>query len=314
MKITIEKVSASEVEKLSALANEIWSEHYGNIFGVLQTKTLIENLQSKEAILKEMASGYVYCFVKLKNHIVGYFNYVENADELYCGKVYLLKNFRGLGLGKEIFACIEQTAILHDKKEFRLSANSTTESTIKFCLAQGMQIEKTEINTFCDIESVDFIMSKEICPIEKALKYFFQGYNCSQAVVMGFAAFFDIKPEHVISLGLAFGGGFSRTRNICGAMSGIGLVVSHVKGTTSPDSKDQIYDIVRILAEKFKEKNSSIICADILKNVKGITTTPKSDPRTEEYYSKRPCAKVVENASVILLEYLKSEMQTSMFD
>lgn len=308
MRITIEKVAISEVEQLALLANEIWSEHYGSIFGVLQTQTLIENLQNKDAILKEMASGYIYCFVKLKNHIVGYFDYIENKDELYCGKIYLLKNFRGLGLGKEVFSKIEQTAILLGKKEFRLSANSSSESTIKFCTTQGMKIDKTEINTFCDIESVDFIMSKEICPVEKALKYFFQGYNCSQSVVMGFAAFFDIKPEHIISLGLAFGGGFARTRNICGAMSGIGLVVSHVKGTTAPDAKDEIYEIVRNLSEKFEERNSSILCGDILQNIEGITTTPKSDERTEEYYSKRPCAKVIENASDILLEYLKSEM------
>ncbi len=308
MKIIIENVSASDVEKLSALAKEIWLEHYSSIFGVTQTEKLIETLQNSETILEEMNNGYVYCFAKLKNHVVGYFNYIAKGDELYCGKVYLLKNFRGHGFGKDIFRTIEKEAILLGKKEFRLSANSSNEGTIKFCTTQGMKIEKTEINTLLgDIESVDFIMSKEVCPIEKSLKYFYQGYNCAQAIVMGFAPFFDIKPEYVITMGTAFGGGFSRTRNICGAMSGIGLVISHLKGSTSPDAKDVVYPIVRELAAKFEQENDSILCGEILKNVKNITSVPKSDPRTAEYYSKRPCANVIANAAIILLNYLMEE-------
>ncbi|MFI3166784.1 MAG: C-GCAxxG-C-C family (seleno)protein [Bacillota bacterium] len=306
MRTTIHKISIDEVEKLAFLAREIWEEHYGSIFGVEQTNNLIDKLQNIETITNEINSGYVYYFVKLQNRIVGYCNFIEINDELYCGKLYLLKNMRGLGIGKEVFVALEKEAILLGKKDIRLSVNSSSERSIRFYTTQGMRIEKTETNILPgEITSVDVIMHKSVCPIEKSIKYFFQGYNCCQAIVMGFAPFLDIKAEHIITLGLAFGGGFARTRHVCGAMSGIGMYVSHLQGNTSPESKDTVYAVTQELCEKFKEVNHSFICSEILENVDNITTTPKSDARTAQYYQERPCAKVIENASKLLLEHLQ---------
>lgn len=288
------------------LAREIWEEHYGSIFGSEKTNNLIDNLQNAQAISDEMENGYVYYFVKLQNRTVGYFNFIAKDSELYCGKLYLLKNYRGLGVGKEVFRAIEKEAILLGKNEMRLSVNSESEASVRFYTSQGMRIEKTETVLLPgEITSIDLVMHKEVCPIEKSLKYFYQGYNCCQAIVMGFAPFFDIKAEHIITIGLAFGGGFARTRHVCGAMSGIGMLISHLQGTTEPNSKDVVYQASQNMIDKFTAVNSSFVCADILENVDNITTTPKSDERTPEYYAARPCAKVIENAAVILLEYLQ---------
>ena len=57
------------------------------------------------------------------------------------------------------------------------------------------------------------------------------------------------------------------------------------------------------MAEKFKDDNGSLICAELL----GIAPKPQEPipaERTAEYYQKRPCVEMVANAVGIYLESL----------
>ena len=61
--------------------------------------------------------------------------------------------------------------------------------------------------------------------------------------------------------------------------------------------------MVRRLADRFKEKNGSIICRELL----GITQreeSAKPAPRTKEYYASRPCSALVASAAEIIEEML----------
>ncbi len=59
------------------------------------------------------------------------------------------------------------------------------------------------------------------------------------------------------------------------------------------EGKAANYALVQELAEEFKKRNGSMICAELLglKKPEG-SSTPEA--RTEQYYAKRPCAKMVE--------------------
>ena len=89
---------------------------------------------------------------------------------------------------------------------------------------------------------------------EYAEKLFRDGYNCSQAVLLAFSDVTGLDDETAAKLALSFGGGFGRMREICGAVSGAGMVGSE-NGLT-PEKRTESYykkrpcpEIVRTSAE-----------------------------------------------------------------
>ena len=136
-----------------------------------------------------------------------------------------------------------------------------------------------------------------------AAELFMQGYNCAQSVCGAFADELGISRETLLAAGAAFGGGFARTRNLCGAVSAIGLVISLAEGKSMPDDRGDVYRTVRAYTDRFASRFGSLNCGELLKNVGGITRTPDPDPRCEEYYAKRPCAAFVAEAAALLEEY-----------
>ena len=142
---------------------------------------------------------------------------------------------------------------------------------------------------------------------ELAVEFFKKGYNCSQSVICAFADECDFTAETAAKTGLMLGGGVGRMREVCGAVSGMGIVLGLIKGQGEPctaEEKGNYYKEMQFLAEKFKEKHSSIICRDILKLDFSGADSPEPEDRNAEYYKKRPCAKCVADTADILEEYL----------
>ena len=90
---------------------------------------------------------------------------------------------------------------------------------------------------------------------QKAYECFKEGYNCAQAVIMAFADVLPIDEELLLKISSAFGGGFAKTRNLCGAVAGIGMVLGVLKDTLGnvADDKKDIYQKVRSLTDQFEE-------------------------------------------------------------
>ena len=138
-----------------------------------------------------------------------------------------------------------------------------------------------------------------------AKKYFLDGCNCAQAVVLAYSEDIGLDKSACLRLASSFGGGMGKLREVCGAVSGMLMVAGILMGyddINNPDAKAEHYQFVRDLAAQFKEKNGSIICRELL----GIA--PDGQPpeaRTAEYYEKRPCANLVECAAVILDSVIK---------
>ena len=102
----------------------------------------------------------------------------------------------------------------------------------------------------------------------------------------------------------SFGGGIGRMREVCGAVSGMYMVLSLLYGYDTPGddvSKKRLYTEVQTLAAKFREECGSIVCREILKNP---PSDPNPTPRTAEFYAKRPCAKMVLTAGKLLDEFI----------
>ena len=142
---------------------------------------------------------------------------------------------------------------------------------------------------------------------EKAKELFKSGFNCSQSVLGVLCEESGLDFNTAMKLSSSFGGGMGRMREVCGAVSAMfmasGLAFS--SGDNSPESKAEQYKIVQELAKRFKDKNGSIICRELLNGIENSTSyTPST--RDENYYKKRPCLKLVCDSVEIFEEFKKA--------
>ena len=148
--------------------------------------------------------------------------------------------------------------------------------------------------------------------VQRAVQNFMQGYGCCQSVVAAFADLYGMDEVMAKRVGAGFGGGVGRMRMMCGAVSGIVVLVGLDCGQTEGgdrEGKAACYRVVQELLGRFKERNGSVICAELL-GLNGcpvVPTTYQPDERNAEYYHKRPCARKVESAARIFAEYLDAK-------
>jgi len=100
---------------------------------------------------------------------------------------------------------------------------------------------------------------------EKAKKYFEGNCNCSQAVFAAYADRFGIKEKDAIRIAAGFGGGIGRLQGICGAISGGVMVIGcrYFDESNTAETKDTVYNKVKELNEKFKEKHKHSDCYNL---------------------------------------------------
>ena len=131
-------------------------------------------------------------------------------------------------------------------------------------------------------------------------------------MVAAFADLYGLDDTLAKKIAAGFGGGVGRMRMMCGAVSGIVILVGLDCGQTEGsdrEGKSACYKVVQELLEQSRQENGSIICAEIL-GINGYEKAHSSyvaSERTAEYYKKRPCAAKVESAARIFAKYLKSQ-------
>lgn len=140
-----------------------------------------------------------------------------------------------------------------------------------------------------------------------AKSLFESGCNCSQAVFCAFCNETGFDKETALCVSAGFGGGFGRLREVCGAVSGMTMVLSRLFASTDVNDKEkkaELYALIQNAANKFKEENGSIICRELL-GLSESSSSPIPEERTAKYYAKRPCGEIVKCAAEITEKFLK---------
>ncbi len=144
---------------------------------------------------------------------------------------------------------------------------------------------------------------------DKAKELFESGCNCCQAVFLAFLDETNLSEEDAMRLSAGFGGGIGRMREVCGAVSGMTMVLSDKFASTDPNDhakKKDLYALIQKAAGEFREENGSIICRELL-GLSEKTSAPEPEKRTKEYYKKRPCAELVYCAAQIAEKIISEE-------
>ncbi len=132
--------------------------------------------------------------------------------------------------------------------------------------------------------------------IEKAVAFHKLGYNCSQAVICAYCDLFGIDQETAFKISEGFGGGMGGMRDgTCGAVTGLYMLAGMKNSSGDIDkrkTKAETYELVKKLADEFKEMNTSVICSDLL----GVGGSPKL----------RSCDGCIEDACALVEKHLLS--------
>lgn len=140
---------------------------------------------------------------------------------------------------------------------------------------------------------------------QAACSLFRQGYNCAQAIVGAFCDEIGMPQNNALKLASAFGGGMGRMREVCGAVSGMYMVLGILYGyddAADVCAKKELYAQVQSMANEFKAEYKTIVCRELL-GVDGAQK-PEPTPRNAEFYKARPCLAFVGSAARILENFI----------
>ena len=143
---------------------------------------------------------------------------------------------------------------------------------------------------------------------QRAKALFLEGYNCAQAVAGAFAPEMGLSVDAAARLASGFGGGMGRMREVCGAVSGMTLAASALRGYNDPKAgpeKTDTYAMIQELAGRFRAENGSIICRELLAKAGAAPTGgTAAEDRTADYYKKRPCPELCRLCADLCAEFI----------
>lgn len=103
--------------------------------------------------------------------------------------------------------------------------------------------------------------------IEQAVSCFKGGFSCAPAVLSAYAEDFGLSNELALKLACGFGAGMGRLCETCGAVTGAFMVIGLKYGKSKAEdnqAREKAYELVKNFADRFKERNNSIVCRDLL--------------------------------------------------
>ncbi|MCZ4694981.1 GNAT family N-acetyltransferase [Ancylomarina euxinus] len=153
----------SDFQIIAELSSIIWKEHYTDIIGSRQVDYMLKKYQSVEAIKDQIEEGALYYLITHQGSTVGYLSYYKKADCLFLSKIYILKEYRGKGIGKKTMHYLETTAEHLGYKTLSLTVNKNNIETIKAYEKMGFkQVRDIVIDIGNDFIMDDYIMEKEL--------------------------------------------------------------------------------------------------------------------------------------------------------
>ena len=142
--------------------------------------------------------------------------------------------------------------------------------------------------------------------VERAVTCFKEGFSCSQALLSTYGAQFGLNREMALKVSGAFGGGMGRMAETCGAVTGASMVIGLKYGMTRVEdeqTKEKAYSLVKEFVDKFKSRNGSIICRELLGC--DISTPKGMALAKEKKLIATLCPKFVQDAAEIIEQILE---------
>ncbi len=128
----IQVKTEAQLRQVEQLAREVWTEHYIPIIGEEQVEYMLGRFQTVKAMQAQLEDGYDYYIITDEGSRVGYLAVKqEGTDSLFLSKVYVLKSYRGKGLGRKAMDFVRQYAESKELKKVKLTVNKNNKGSIR---------------------------------------------------------------------------------------------------------------------------------------------------------------------------------------
>ena len=165
MSIRFVKVkNKKQAERAAQLAQEIWEEYYPTIITQEQIHYMINIFQSPEAIENQIQEGMQYYLAVSGEDEIGYLAYAAEKDcSLFLSKIYIKRNFRNRGKGREMFAFILDQAQKQKLITVRLTVNKNNTASVEKYLKMGFTITDSVVKDIGNgFYMDDYVMAYEV--------------------------------------------------------------------------------------------------------------------------------------------------------
>lgn len=147
---------------------------------------------------------------------------------------------------------------------------------------------------------------------EQAINSFKGTFNCTQSVFSSFAPELGLERDTALKVATPFGGGIARMGEVCGAVTGAMMVIGLKYGMYEEEdleAKERTYEICQELASRFKTRNSSLKCRELIGY--DLSNPEEHKKAEEEGVFNTKCTKFVRDAVELVEELFKKEKNPS---
>lgn len=140
---------------------------------------------------------------------------------------------------------------------------------------------------------------------ETAVKFFEEGFACSQSILATFGGDFGLDRKIALKLADPFGAGMRGLSETCGAVTGSLMIIGLKYGRTQADdlpAKEKAAELVSEFVKRFTARHGTIICKELVGY--DISIPEQHDLAEEQGYFETKCPNFVRDAAEILEQIL----------
>ena len=167
----IKKCTLQDLESLQKISIETFYQTFANSNTAENMKAYLENAYNEEKLYKELSNpNSSFFFVYVDELLAGYLKLnefpsqsdINDIDSLELERIYILKEFQGAGLGKDLLEYAISIAIEHCKKYIWLGVWEHNERAKRFYQKNGFYRIGEHSFVVGDDVQIDYVMRKDL--------------------------------------------------------------------------------------------------------------------------------------------------------
>ncbi len=147
MAITFTPLTRNDYAAVAALGQTIWHQHYSQIISHEQIDYMLKGRYTAENLERYLqADSKRLYLVRDGDTAIGYFSYAWQSDaEMKLEQLYLLADYRGRGIGRDMLAFVENAARQQVCTRLMLTVNKQNRDSIRVYEKNGFSVREEAV-------------------------------------------------------------------------------------------------------------------------------------------------------------------------
>jgi diamine N-acetyltransferase len=159
--VTIFPIGTDELQRVRALAYDIWPEAYAGILSADRIPPMLAEIYSLETLAADMTErSHRYWLATVAGEDAGFASAYREEGRVWIKKLYVRSTVRGLGLGRRLIETA--VAAFPEAGSVGLFVNNGNASAIGFYRSQGFAVEAEAPVRMGQYDFTDLVMGKII--------------------------------------------------------------------------------------------------------------------------------------------------------